>query len=366
MPGTVLSYTVRFLCPAFLGNADQSGQWRSPPFKALLRQWWRVAYAADHGFPAQTSAMRVAEGKLFGVAADAGNSSKSQVRLRLDRWDQGTLKSWEPLARVKHPEVGNGLPVGSDLYLGYGPLSYDKTKKATILKLNPVTHKSNAAIQAGAAAALRIALTSRVTKEECERIAKAIGLMHLYGAAGGRSRNGWGSFVLQPLDGTPAPSSLDASMLRSWRQALALGWPHAIGRDGLNGPPLIWQTEEVFPDWKSAMRRLAQIKIGLRTQFTFPAESPPHPRHWLSYPVTNRPVSAWDERQPPLRLPNSLRLRLRPVSTDLTSVRGIIFHVPCLPPSAFQPDRPAIQGVWERVHRFLDDKREQRLERIGA
>lgn len=27
---TKLEYTVRFLTPAFLGNAEQSGQWRTP------------------------------------------------------------------------------------------------------------------------------------------------------------------------------------------------------------------------------------------------------------------------------------------------------------------------------------------------
>ncbi len=40
-----LEYQVTFNTPAFLGNADQQAQWRTPPFKALLRQWWRVASA---------------------------------------------------------------------------------------------------------------------------------------------------------------------------------------------------------------------------------------------------------------------------------------------------------------------------------
>ena len=31
-----MKYRVRFLTPAFLGNAEQSGQWRTPPFKAQL------------------------------------------------------------------------------------------------------------------------------------------------------------------------------------------------------------------------------------------------------------------------------------------------------------------------------------------
>lgn len=36
-----LEYQVSFTTPAFLGNAEQQAQWRTPPFKALIRQWWR-------------------------------------------------------------------------------------------------------------------------------------------------------------------------------------------------------------------------------------------------------------------------------------------------------------------------------------
>ena len=43
-----LEYQVRFLTPAFLGNAEQGGQWRTPPFKALLRHWWRVVWVAGY------------------------------------------------------------------------------------------------------------------------------------------------------------------------------------------------------------------------------------------------------------------------------------------------------------------------------
>ena len=59
-------YHLRFHTPAFLGNAEQSGQWRTPPFKAQLRQWWRVAYAASKGFQLTVAQMREEEGKLFG------------------------------------------------------------------------------------------------------------------------------------------------------------------------------------------------------------------------------------------------------------------------------------------------------------
>jgi hypothetical protein len=79
-------YTVRFVTPAFLGNAEQQGQWRTPPFKALLRQWWRVAAAKDYGYNHQR--LRDAEGKLFGNAWIEEAFCKSKVRLRLDRWDE--------------------------------------------------------------------------------------------------------------------------------------------------------------------------------------------------------------------------------------------------------------------------------------
>ena len=41
-----LLYTLSFNTPAFLGNADQQAQWRTPPIKALIRQWWRVVKAS--------------------------------------------------------------------------------------------------------------------------------------------------------------------------------------------------------------------------------------------------------------------------------------------------------------------------------
>ena len=57
-------YTLQFCAPAFLGNAEQSGQWRTPPFKAQLRQWWRVAYAASNQFHVNVEAMRREEGRM--------------------------------------------------------------------------------------------------------------------------------------------------------------------------------------------------------------------------------------------------------------------------------------------------------------
>jgi CRISPR-associated protein Cmr1 len=351
------AYTIRFVTPAFLGNAEQAGQWRTPPIKALLRQWWRVAYAADQRGAVDVAALRTAEGRLFGVAADGdGESRQSQVRLRLNRWDTGRLTDWRGLdgERVLHPEVkgrdGRPAPVGAQLYLGYGPLTFAQGQTAL---------KANAAIQAGEEATLGLAYPAGA---EAARLDTALALMHRYGTLGGRSRNGWGSFLLTPVDGgTPAlAASLDHRLVADWQEALKLDWPYAIGRDATG--PLIWQTEPLA-DWKLAMRRLAAIKIGLRTQKAFRLDTgknaaTPELRHWLSYPVTNHNVVSWKERdgKRDLRLPNSLRFKVR-VDGD-GRLRGAVFHVPCRPPAQFKPDPKAIEAVWRQVHAYLDADRQ--------
>lgn len=344
-------YQIEFTTPAFLGDAEQSGRWRTPPFKAQLRQWWRVAYAANHKFTVRLDAMRREEGRLFGNAWLEDDFRKSLVRLRLDRWDEGSLKKsqWPADSNVTHPEVtnrqGHPVPVGSALYLGYGPLAYDNQQRSTTLK-------ANAAIQAGETATLSLA----VPEEYADLITQALMLMHHYGTVGGRSRNGWGSYTLKLVEGTSAPTGIKP--LRDWRTCLDLDWPHAIGKDE-NGA-LIWQTSP-HDDWRGLMKTLAILKIGLRTQFVFThgrVVGTPEERHWLSYPVTNHEVLGWNQ----LRLPNSLRFKVRKTADG--KLVGVVFHMPHLPPAAFGPKRRVIEAVWQQVHKFLDAPA-QKLTRIS-
>lgn len=377
-----MTYRIRFLTPAFLGNAEQSGQWRTPPFKALLRQWWRVVRAERHGFRIDVAAMRRDEGRLFGNAWLDGDFRKSAVRLRLSTWNDGraTGEQWwfdhadhvshansrpDPRrttarretgenAAIRHPEVGReGRSIDPLLYLGYGPLVF--RQEGTVLK-------NNAAIQAGETAELSIA----APRAETDDLRAALALMNAYGTVGGRSRNGWGSLAIEPLDGTSGSDAVHTAPLadegdiirgciRPWDDALKLDWPHAIGRDGAG--PLVWRTAESYADWKALMRDLAILKIGLRTMFVFPNSRPPHDRpqdrHWLSYPVTKHKHRIWERKN--LRLPNSLRFKVRPDHDDPKRLSGVIFHVPCLPPAEFGPDERAIKGVWTRSHRLLDE-----------
>lgn len=341
---TPLHYRMRFVAPAFVGDADQSAHWRTPPIKAQLRQWWRVAYAAGCGHRVDVDAMRTDEARLFGAAGDGqGQSGRSRVRLRLDRWDAGALakKDWKPLPGVMHKEVQR--QVAADLYLGYGPV--------TLPKGQPPTLKTNAAIQAGEDARLSIGLTSEVDEANANRLRLALHLMDRFGTLGGRSRNGWGSYVLDPLAGTPAwPATLDTSVLRPWRDALRLDWTHALGSDDRG--PLVWSTG-AKDDWRAAMVELATLKIALRVPLGFRSgrgAEAPEPRHWLAYPVTNHSVRDWGDS----RLPNTLRFKLRPAAS--AKVEGVVFHMPALPPPAFEPQRhaDAISDLWQRVHAELD------------
>ena len=333
-------WQIAFLTPAFLGNASQNAQWRTPPFKALLRQWWRVAWWANN--PSKdVESMRQHEGVLFGNAwlthedgrgKKVNDYCKSLVRLRLSHWHGGTLKNkeWRELGGVYHPEVHRNI--ASDLYLGYGPVTLPRGQ-------NHPTLKSNAAIQAGESATLSIAYP----ESEAERIETALNLMHHFGTLGGRSRNGWGSLHMEGENGIAAPAT---SVFKNWRDALRCDWPHAIGTDDKGA--LIWHTQP-FDNWRKVMEELARIKIELRTK-KFPYKDGTTPlRHWLSYPITHHPVQGWGNA----RLPNSLRFKVCKDSSG--KLVGKIFHVPCLPPPAFSPNQDTLEGVWREAHQFLDD-----------
>lgn len=335
-----------FHTPAFLGDAERNGAWRTPAIKALLRQFWRMDYARRARWNVDVERMRTEEGALFGRACDQGNSIQSRVRIRLNRWDTGTLtnQKWGTKAiNVNHPEVGhNGMPVDARLYLGYGPLTL--AGRATQLK-------KSAAIQAGESATLSIAVPADMSTS----IAAALSLANRFGTLGGRSRNGWGSFSLIPdPEGRPIPDSPGVVPVRDWRSALEHDWPHALGSDDKGC--LMWATEPL-PDWGSVMRVLAEVKIAFRTRLPFrngKDSDRVEARHWLSYPVTNHSVQAWGGN---LRLPNSLRFKVR--QTTDNRLIGLAFHMPHRPPARFRPDDiAAVKAAWIEVHKSLDESRQ--------
>ncbi|HBA66446.1 MAG TPA: hypothetical protein DCZ48_09805 [Methylococcaceae bacterium] len=339
-------YQIRFNCPAFLGDAEQQSAWRTPPFKALLQHWWRIAVAKQHNY--DWHQVREAEGRLFGHAwLDKGSwAMRSRVRIKLEHQNRGTLTQWENSPannKVTHPEVkdrntGKLRPMAPENYLAYGPLHFrDGLVHTPAIKAEEKNQ-----------------LTLIYPKEDDATFEQVMQLIHWFGTLGGRSRNGWGSVG---LEGERIEQNLDIERLnfvsRPLPECLNIEWPHAIGYD--NQGLLIWQTPQ-RANWQQVVKDLAQAKIKLRTDLQFPASRPGNfeKRHLLAYPVTNHKVNEWGSNG---RLANQVRFKV--VQKD-SQFMGIIVHLPCgLPKEMTQALRnpPSIQeqmNIWESVHQSLD------------
>lgn len=361
MTMTQLTYQVSFNTPAFLGNAEQQAQWRTPPFKAMLRQWWRVVKAPEVGYDHRQ--LLGLENDLFGSALDGEKSSRSKVQLRLSAWDLGPMADLPRMATHLHPEVqrnGQAVAVGTAVYLGFGPVTTTGSRKAIAPETAPVYFKL------------------RVPTAEVPGIRKAIQLAAWFGTMGSRSRNAWGSLHIEGegllgwaelCDSKLAEQSALRSVPSALGDRLASEWPHAVGMCA-DGRPAVWRvvagstlkegkTAYVgFENWNQVMEQLAALKIGFRTQFKLNSGAPHirvEDRHVLAYPVTNHGLAGL----PNARLASQMRFKVAKAKDG--KYFGLITHLPCAMPQAFfersSVRPPEIQdqiAVWQQVHAFLN------------
>jgi CRISPR-associated protein Cmr1 len=371
MSKTELTYQVSFNTPAFLGNAEQQAQWRTPPFKALLRQWWRVVKAPDVGFDHRR--LLSLENDFFGSAGDDEGGGRSQVQLRLSHWDIGTLSELPRMAMHQHPEVkrnGQNVPVRTDVYLGFGPVTTNGNRNAIAPEAPAVTFKL------------------RFPTSEEQTLRKAMQLAAWFGTMGSRARNGWGSLHIEGENilgwGDLCDSKLaEQSPLRSVADALgdrfASDWPHAVGLC-VDARPAVWRvvagstvkegkTAYVgFDNWRLVMEQLAALKIGFRTQFKLNSGAPHsrvEDRHILAYPVTNHGL----KDLPNARLASQMRFKV--AKNKDGKFFGLITHLPSAMPHAFferssvrPPEIKDQIAVWQQVHQFLNAQSPTLLNRI--
>lgn len=367
-----LTYQVSFNTPAFLGNAEQQAQWRTPPFKALLRQWWRVVKVPELGYDHRR--LLGEEQALFGSAGDDDHGGRSKVQLRLSRWDMGAMDELPRMAAHQHPEVhrnGQQVPVGTAVYLGFGPVTTQGNRSAIAPNLPAVT------------------LKLRCPESEADTLRKAMQLAAWFGTVGSRARNGWGALHVEGenllgfeglcdsrLADQAPPRSLSASMT----DRLAADWPHALGLCA-DGRPAVWRVfaerqlnadgKTVFTgykDWKHVLERLAALKIGFRTQFKFNSGKPHsrvEDRHILAYPVTNHDLAGLNNA----RLASQMRFKV--ARNKEGQYFGLMAHLPCAMPQAFfngggmrPPEIKHQIEVWQQVHDFLNAQPSNLITRI--
>ncbi len=250
----IRSYRLRFVTPAFLGNAEQIGQWRTPPIKALLRQFWRVAYAAEHNFKVDLAAMRREEGLLFGHAwlEDDKDSEgrhvaarKSAIRIRLSAlaqqpaWAEGSQQGIQPL--------GDGLNTS---YAWFGLI-----KRGRGL---PDRRGIKADSTAGEATRqLDLAFPAGIQQS----MDGVMNLVHAFGLLGSRSRGGWGALHVEGI--TPMSNTQIQRYVRPLDVCLQDDWPMSLAAD--QHGPCIWHSKATFKSWDAAMRFIATERRLVRT-----------------------------------------------------------------------------------------------------
>lgn len=252
--------TLQFNTPAFLGNAFQEGQWRTPPFKALLRQWWRVAYAAERGFDrVDVKTMRHEEGMLFGHAwleddwhVPEGNAKpvqvhgrQSLVRIRLVDGAAADANAWTLGKQQGVDDMRKSLDTS---YAWYGLVDRVDQPNRTGIKATP--HGESTRV-------LRLA----APQEHMARLDEVASLANAFGLMGSRSRGGWGA--LQVLEAKPLTATQMQRYARPLQDCLKNDWAMSLATH--QRKPALWHSKEPLKDWGKAMEFIAVERRNVRT-----------------------------------------------------------------------------------------------------
>lgn len=323
----ITHYTLKFLTPAFLGNAEQKAQWRTPPIKSLLRQWWRVVYAEEKEFNVNLNDMRHAEGLIFGHAgfkSDNANSKdvtaqKSQLIMRLSSndnqtgWGTGSQDGVAPLS------------VGAETsYAWFGLIN----KEQSINNRSAIKIDGKENIRQ-----LRIAYPDHID----EQMQSVLFLVNAFGLLGSRSRGGWGSLQIMDFDCNKRPQI--NSYTRDLSYCLEDDWAMSFAKD--DHGPLIWEKSELFSNWVDAMTFISKMRKQIRGT--------------LKEPKDLRPVLG---NQSNGRSPSPLHWKVVSSHTDKLKLK--IFALPHKPHvnSGYRVSSVDLLSAWHKVAQAFDKQKD--------
>ena len=324
-------YELRFNTPAFLGNASQQAQWRTPPIKALLRQWWRVAYAAHQAFKVDVATMRHEEGMLFGHAwleddyfehngrQERASARQSAVRIRLDALDAN----------------GGHWALGSQSGVTPLPTSIDTSYAwFGIAKRAGLPDRSGIQAMPAKESTQLLRLAVRDDQAARLRIDEVITLISQFGLLGSRSRGGWGALHVKDI--APLSSAQIQSYTRPLAACLVDDWPMSLAADRRG--PCVWYSKEAFKTWDKAMRFIATERRHVRTSIK--SINGKDLRYALGFAVSGR-------------MPSPLRWKIVP---DGEALKVCIFAMPHGIPedSGQRMSVSDLQAAWKTVCDTLD------------
>jgi len=311
------------LTPLFLGGADQNAELRAASFKGLLRYWWRVA--SGYQFHSAQK-LYSAEVRLFGSPDDDSGKSKVIVQVVPGENLTAIKTRFTNPGNIEHAEVNGGNVNPLNYLAGMGLIQGGRPKNSYF---QPRSH-------------FRLIITA------CPKdVEVVLFLFKVFGAAGGRSRNGWGSLDISARNGFfESSANVLQNVIKPFDNAFNCDYPHCLGADtkGL----LLWKTRVTTKNWDDCLRELADIYVKTRLSLNIEGHGKQE-RHLLGYPVTHHDkIFGWNRHS------SGLRLLVRKSETGLYN--GYILHLPHLFSKEMWSELDAgnQKNTWRKVHAQLD------------
>jgi CRISPR-associated protein Cmr1 len=181
---TEITLKLRIVTPLFIGGAEQEqvAELREPSIKGLLRFWYRVIYPNDPE----------SEARIFG--GQGKNQGQSSILLRISKRNLSSGYSG-----YKDDEHWNKTKTA---YLGYGVIVRDKVKKKEIT--------TRPYIKSGGSFNLTIRFRQIqinqshqcvLNADDIQRVKRTLWAWLMFGGLGARTRNGFGSLMLESATG---------------------------------------------------------------------------------------------------------------------------------------------------------------------
>jgi CRISPR-associated protein Cmr1 len=258
-PMRVLRLKLRFLTPAFLGDAEKNGRWRTPPFKHLVREWWRVAYAAETNFHVDVKQMRREEALLFGHAWLEDDYFVKEGRRQRTTGRKGRLRLLLRSATLKSDAIW-----GVGTQRGVQPLSTGiETSYAWfgLIKRGGGLPDRTALKPGGEEGCRELYLVYPDEPAINARIREVVRLITTFGLVGSRSRGGWGALHIEgsePLNGPEV-----AKYTRPFDKCLKDDWAMSLARDTKG--PVVWSSKKTaFSSWHEVMGEISKLRRDVR------------------------------------------------------------------------------------------------------